>query len=611
MLYDQIRRDDRFGENRNGGGENRYSPSGGRNDRNDNFQKRLGESLSSLFDISGSSAGRGSNSNGGMDTESFDDITIDFSSDEYRIQDDAPNLTNEDIYRNSDQYLNEDGSIKGNGQGRFDKDTKELLSRISNSAPEIPREMMGNAPVGNRQGRKDLNEIASNEQLLDYMKQVKNAKSNSLSPEELHSRIFANEEGFLEQSEIFKKSLSAKDKEEQDTANAWRRGADYRRRQQEAMSLIEKEMEEVERNSLSMKEVYNVAKEQNARKEKLNSSEPVTVICSMCGVLLSQKEIDIENKRGRTGIDEKVCRLCQVENLESKHGSPYLMGRVDRTGKAPPRLGISRDELYEQNENELRRIGPRTHYDDTEDTSLYASRSEGEKTAENVEAWRASFVSSAKTSLRPGEEIVPIVDKSRINYVERSDTYGSIPMARKQSSVQTDEFIANNDAAKNGGTSSNRMENLLRTKDQYRNDVWQCHYSAAKYRHQGTVGTKRIHHHPGSDIATPVNGSDTAALHAKIKELEGAVEKYKRDLEKSIQLTKAMQNIVNLKEKNRIVNPKALSDRKETTAGDARKTRMSPPTGATTEKSHKDVGSMPGQSAYKSKRPNDYPDVPF
>ncbi len=592
---------------RDGGGDNRYNPSNGRNKRNENFQNRLGESLSSLFDISGGSSGR-NNSNGAMDTNSFDDVMIDFSSDEYRIQDDAPNLINEDIYRNSDKYLNEDGSIKENSQGRFDKGAKEMLSRITNSAPEIPKEMMGKTSVGNRQGKKELDEIGSNDQLFDYMKQAKDAKSNSLSSDELHSRVFENEDGFLEQSDVFKKSLSAKDKEEQDMANAWRRGADYRRRQQEAMTLIEQEMEEVERNSLSKKEAYQAAKEQNSRKEKLDSSEPVAVICSMCGVLLTQKEIDTENKRGRTGMDEKVCRLCQVENLESKHGSPYLMGRVDRTGQPPPRLGISRDELYEQKEDELRRIGPRTHYDDAEDTSLYASKSEGEKAAENAQAWRASFFASTKTSLRPGEEIVPIADKSGTNDPQKIDKNGSNPIKSKEPPLQMDEYIATNDTVTADHIHSKRMEDLLRTKDKYRNDVWQSHYNAAKYRQQGVGGTRRTHHRSG-----PNNGNDTAALHAKIKELEGTVNKYKRDLEKSIQLTKALQNIVNLKEKNRILNPKSKSDRKESPNRGANMTSMKMPPGTevTTGKPRPSQSRVNGPSTPKSQKQTEYPDVPF
>ena len=93
---------------------------------------------------------------------------------------------------------------------------------------------------------------------------------------------------------------------------------------------------------------------------------PTTILRKQCACLLSQEEIVYENERGRTGANEKFCRLCHIDLRKSKHGSPYLMGRVARDGKPPPRQGITRDELFQLKEDELRRIGPLTGSEDTD-----------------------------------------------------------------------------------------------------------------------------------------------------------------------------------------------------------------------------------------------------
>lgn len=173
------------------------------------------------------------------------------------------------------------------------------------------------------------------------------------------------------------------------------------------MSLIEKDMEDLENNSLSIEDARKLAAEQNQQTEENlgmagqgRGQGPTTtsIICKQCTCLLSQEEIVYENERGRTGANEKFCRLCHIDLRKSKHGSPYLMGRVARDGKPPPRQGITRDEFFQLKEDELCRIGPLTGSEDTDKYGIVDEKQNKCTTPSEAEAWRASFVPRAPLS---------------------------------------------------------------------------------------------------------------------------------------------------------------------------------------------------------------------
>jgi hypothetical protein len=104
--------------------------------------------------------------------------------------------------------------------------------------------------------------------------------------QELHDQVFSNERGYLNQSDVFRKSLfsnqessdgnsdngkstaannnknGATSQEELDQV-AWRRGAEYRRIQKEAMSTIETDMAALEQSVSSREQAIEIAMEES------------------------------------------------------------------------------------------------------------------------------------------------------------------------------------------------------------------------------------------------------------------------------------------------------------------------------------------------------------
>uniref|UniRef100_A0A7S3V7K3 Uncharacterized protein n=1 Tax=Chaetoceros debilis TaxID=122233 RepID=A0A7S3V7K3_9STRA len=546
-------------------GRNRSSSASG-SQRGSNPQRNLESSISNLFDISSpGSKGRGSrNPNQNGDTFRDSDVSdINISSADYQVESDAPVL-NGNIYHNSDDYLDENGSIKGRqGEERYygGDDMKELMKSIMNEKPEIPKQNPSNngSAKFSQQGSSTDNQILS-----DFLKKGKSNKVNSaVDAEELHNRIFEDEKGFMNQSEVFKKSLSAKEQKEQDDATAWRRASEYRRRQEEAMSLIEKDMEEVENNSLSIEDARKLAAEQNQQAEEnsdMVGQGPTTILCKQCACLLSQEEIVYENERGRTGANEKFCRLCHIDLRKSKHGSPYLMGRVARDGKPPPRQGITRDELFQQKEDELRRIGPLTGSEDTDKYGVVDEQQNKSTAPSEAKTWRASFAPRAPLS----GKMAPTVRSSSSRTSARP-----VPVEAKTASTTTSNTIpdkeltisdANKDTAASSQLNSrypNRLKELVEQKDQYKPQVWKAIFNSAKFRQDESNNTyQNRDRKEASNIESkgPFEGNtkDLAIANSKIRELERVVERYKMELEKSSKVAKALQNIINVKEKNSI-----------------------------------------------------------
>jgi uncharacterized protein YbgA (DUF1722 family) len=365
-------------QNKNSQGENKAS------------QKRLETSLSNLFET-----GRGT-----ADTsfEKFRELDIG-----NEVENDAPQL-DVDFYKNSDKYLSDDGSIDPNIFNDIPsrKILKDLASKISNS-PEIP---LPKNPGG------DVRKIPRNisdQQLLDALSSQNNKAK--IDAETLHAKIFQNENGFLNQSAHFRKTLSESDKKEViDEATAWRRGEDYRRRQQEAMEKIEKEMASIENKLLSREEAIKLANQSSETKsistrsqpgsipsndnnERYFSKLPETILCSECKCLMIPQDITIERQRGKQ-INQMKCRECYVDSMEFKNGSPFLMGRVDRQGKinsAPlnldPRYERTKSYTYERNtptNQRNNRRGPKT-----EDTWWVESPKTSQ--TESPEEWRERF----------------------------------------------------------------------------------------------------------------------------------------------------------------------------------------------------------------------------
>jgi hypothetical protein len=100
----------------------------------------------------------------------------------------------------------------------------------------------------------------------------RNKPFNASQSEELHKQVFENEQGYLEQSETFRKSLTNPDEAEKATMQ--RRSARYRQRQSKAIEKLNQQLEDFEH-------VW-------AQKER-----PKPAKCSRCACKLSDDDFDI------------------------------------------------------------------------------------------------------------------------------------------------------------------------------------------------------------------------------------------------------------------------------------------------------------------------------
>ncbi|GFH60659.1 hypothetical protein CTEN210_17135 [Chaetoceros tenuissimus] len=490
------------------------------------MQNRLESSLSNLFDMS-----RGSSSKSDVEIPStqaqFDkELKSGFESLGFSKDDNAPILS-EDMYLNSEKYFDEDGSFRGS-QNSSNERMQELALQIMNDSPTLPVDEESLST----QSKEELDGIISDETLLQSMSQ---AKENTMDSEAIHKLIFENEKGFLEQTEQFRGSLLSEDRKKDQAkakeAAALRRGAQYRKDQTESLSKLLKDMDDFEKDISAKEKARQLATHQSkdieageiSNKLDINSN---LIACSRCKCLLSPEEIVIERKRGR---NEMTCRLCQVEEKRSKHGSPYLMGRNDKNN-APPRKGYiepPQSKALRRRIQEIRKIGPlneNVNYDmfvrdDDTPTMFEISK----RTVKDSKAWREQFT----TAMMRGKR----------QHVE-SPLNKTIPPKTSQDGRKTTEKGAN------APEQIPRLQDL-RTKDRmFRSkEIYDAHLKSALYRQRAIeytgIYTKRT-------LAENTSNKE-AAVPTKIKESdeESKVQMMTAQTKKVIQ-TKDME-IVQLK----------------------------------------------------------------
>ena len=174
-----------------------------------------------------------------------------------------------DLYERSRELLNADGSLnfgavtKGDDRNEFlrnaavpdnvlyngpDDDMKAVVESLLLSTLEAN----DNAPLMNtdssgRQGNYNEPSNVDYENWNDIWAAIQEQKTkpyNENTAEELHQEVFANEQGYLNQSEVFRKGLT--DPELAAQATAKRRSANFRARQTKAMEELNRQLEEFE-----------------------------------------------------------------------------------------------------------------------------------------------------------------------------------------------------------------------------------------------------------------------------------------------------------------------------------------------------------------------------
>lgn len=353
---------------------------------------------------------------------------------------------------------------------------------------------------------------------------------STLDSEELHRLVFSNEKGFLEQSEAFRKSLSSdSDEDAKREAEILRRGVEYRKQQEEAMTSVLQEMEELEKIISSKEEVIQRSPMQENVDGKDGNRSSIN-LCSKCSCVLSPEEVMHEQKAGRSQAHQMICRLCQVENMRIKKGSPYLMGRVDRNGRPFPAAGLSslqEDRMMPDTGPKLRRIGPMT-----EDYSISMGEipSNRQNTESDSNTWREQFT-NAMTQQRG---VLPN-NRPPIN---------NAPLAMSSKENSTAITPSHDD---HRGRYSKRPIELQNRKESYTSvSVWEAQYRAAIYRQQAASPALPNNHvttASSADSQLLQKDTEIRKLLARIHDLENILTRYKEQLDASSQPVKSLQSM--------------------------------------------------------------------
>ena len=592
--------------------------------KNQQTRNKLESSLSNLFDIS---QGKKKKQRVREQSDMLQQIGVTAD----RSFSNAPKL-DENVYVNSDKYVDEDGSIIGQEKSKIDDDMQDLRSVLMSDSPSIPIGTNNNAqnlPNSKSRGKNAKignGNIIDDQSLLESLTEAQNNAQNALNGDELHQRVFADETGFLEQSEAFRDTLSSDDNEKKETENeavAWRRGADYRRRQEEAMALIEKEMEELENSALSVEDARELAAKENDGNEDANgfffahadsngngnananingdintgNSQPTTILCSKCSSLMRHDEIVVERKRGRPNSNQMICRFCQVDSMRQRHASPYLMGRLGKNGKPPPRTGMdeiapTKNKVIRKNVDKIRNMGPRT-----EDLTTDEIRGNGDdisidgggsqRTEAQSIAWREHFMSAmtnrrpatTKTGSEAGANIVELRNDKRVSNQTTSDVSTknqknlmSRPPLPQENQGGRDQITSKNMPVKQNTNStshrySSRLQYLekIKTQNPHNDRVSDALHKAALHRQQGIEQTGIAHQTKDPNINKPVESKNQLSpsssgvnsselnkandeiqkLQARIMKLEGTADEYLQQLQKSSKQVQALQSMMN------------------------------------------------------------------
>ena len=592
--------------------------------KNQQTRNKLESSLSNLFDIS---QGKKKKQRVREQSDMLQQIGVTAD----RSFSNAPKL-DENVYVNSDKYVDEDGSIIGQEKSKIDDDMQDLRSVLMSDSPSIPIGTNNNAqnlPNSKSRGKNAKignGNIIDDQSLLESLTEAQNNAQNALNGDELHQRVFADEKGFLEQSEAFRETLSSDDNEKKETENeavAWRRGADYRRRQEEAMALIEKEMEELENSALSVEDARELAAKENDGNEDANgfffahadsngngnananingdintgNSQPTTILCSKCSSLMRHDEIVVERKRGRPNSNQMICRFCQVDSMRQRHASPYLMGRLGKNGKPPPRTGMdeiapTKNKVIRKKVDKIRNMGPRT-----EDLTTDEIRGNGDdisidgggsqRTEAQSIAWREHFMSAmtnrrpatTKTGSEAGANIVELRNDKRVSNQTTSDVSTknqknlmSRPPLPQENQGGRDQITSKNMPVKQNTNStshrySSRLQYLekIKTQNPHNDRVSDALHKAALHRQQGIEQTGIAHQTKDPNINKPVESKNQLSpsssgvnsselnkandeiqkLQARIMKLEGTADEYLQQLQKSSKQVQALQSMMN------------------------------------------------------------------
>lgn len=206
-----------------------------------------------------------------------------------------------DLYLKSKEFTNPDGSLNLPDTGEQSSalnDYQRIIKAVVRPAPNSPDAVLlsknGNGNAAN----------PSVEELWDTIQQTRQqqaaAPNTAAAAEELHQQVFAQEQGYLQQSELFRESLT--DSSKVDEAKAQRHGEQFRQRQAQALAELEQQLQEWQDVQLANQTDSDTRQDQRQPK----------IRCSKCQCILSKEEIPKAAKH------KGLCQVCFGEMLAAK-----------------------------------------------------------------------------------------------------------------------------------------------------------------------------------------------------------------------------------------------------------------------------------------------------
>jgi hypothetical protein len=194
-----------------------------------------------------------------------------------------------DLYVKSSQWLNADGSLNFPDDeerlkpGQTGPDYQRILKAIVQPAPNSPDSV---GPGGGIQNMEDVWQALQQQASTT----TNNPDQTTATSEELHRQVFAEEQGYLQQSQIFREALTDSTKAAE--AATLRHGQQFRQRQAEAIASLDEQIKEWEEG---WEENYTHAQH-----------------CSKCECILAHDEIEMSRKH------QGLCQVCYGEVLVAK-----------------------------------------------------------------------------------------------------------------------------------------------------------------------------------------------------------------------------------------------------------------------------------------------------
>jgi hypothetical protein len=222
-----------------------------------------------------------------------------------------------DLYVKSKEWLNPDGSLnlpvndERLQQGQTGPDAyQRILRAIVQPAPNSPDSFSAsNGDIQNMENMEDLWEALQQKSRKQSQSSTTPAAATS---EELHRQVFAEEQGYLQQSQVFRESLT--DASKAGEATALRHGQQFRQRQAEAIASLDQQIKEWE--------------------EGLESNfTQAEQLCAKCQCILLNDEMPMVRKH------KGLCQVCYGELLVAKSKFELLREEKENaTAGAAPRF---------------------------------------------------------------------------------------------------------------------------------------------------------------------------------------------------------------------------------------------------------------------------------